>query len=59
MMHFKGMLEKIRPEDFDIKYRSPNPFNFYGCGLTALDMSSDQPDLSYYLADTMKLDSIM
>ncbi|KAK5114047.1 hypothetical protein LTR85_010353 [Meristemomyces frigidus] len=59
MMHFKSMLEKIRPEDFDIKYRSANPFNFYGCGLTALDMSPDNPDLSYYLSDTMKLDSIM
>lgn len=59
MMHFKSMLEKIRPEDFDIKYRSANPFKFYGCGLTALDMSSDQPDLSGYLAHTMKLDSIM
>lgn len=59
MMHFKSMLEKIRPEDFEIRYRSANPFKFYGCGLTALDLSSDQPDLSYYLADTMKLDSIL
>lgn len=59
MMHFKSMLEKIRPEDFNIKYRSANPFKFYGCGLTELDLSSDQPDLSYYLEDTMKLDSIM
>lgn len=59
MMHFKSMLEKIRPEDFEIRYRSANPFKFYGCGLTALDLSSDQPDLSFYLADTMKLDSIM
>jgi len=59
MMHFKSMLEKIRPEDFEIKYRSANPFNFYGCGLTALDMSSDQPDLSSYLADTMNLDTIL
>ena len=59
MMHFKSMLEKIRPEDFEIKYRTANPFRFYGCGLTALDLSSDQPDLSYYLEDTMRLDSIM
>ena len=59
MMHFKSMLEKIRPEDFDITYRTANPFNFYGCGLTALDLSEANPDLSYYLEDTMRLDHMM
>lgn len=37
MMHFKSMLEKIRPEDFEIRYRSANRFKFYGCGLTAAE----------------------
>lgn len=59
MMHFKSMVERIRPEDFDIRYRSANPFNFYGCGLTKLDLESDAPDLSFYLPETMRLDSIM
>ena len=59
MMHFKSMLEKIRPEDFEVRYRSANRFKFYGCGLTALDLSSDQPDLSYYLEDTMRYDNMM
>lgn len=58
MMHFKSMLQQIRPEDFDLKYRSANMFRFYGNGLTDLDMH-DNPDLSFYLEDTMKLDSIM
>ena len=59
MMHFKSMLETIRPEDFDIKYRSANPFGFYGCGLTELDLSSDNPDLSGYLHDTMKMENML
>lgn len=59
MMHFKSMLADIRPEDFEIRYRSRNPFKFYGCGLTELDLSSDQPDLSGYLGETMRTEHML
>jgi hypothetical protein len=59
MLHYKSMIERIRPEDFDIQYRSANPFWFYGCGLTAADLDPSNPDLSTYLHDTMKLENLM
>jgi len=58
MMHFKSMLETIRPEDFDFEYRSRNKFNFYGCGLTELDVT-DGANLAQHLKRTMKLDNII
>lgn len=58
MMHFKEMLDSIRGEDFDIVYRSNNPFSFVGNGLTSLDFE-EGADLAWYLRTTMKLDNIM
>ncbi|TKA77630.1 hypothetical protein B0A49_04194, partial [Cryomyces minteri] len=58
MNHFKAMLETIRPEDFEIAYRSRNPFKFFGNGLTALDLQ-EGADLAWYLDKTMKLDHIL
>jgi hypothetical protein len=59
MIHFRSMLASTRPEDFDITYKSSNRFKFFGCGLTALDLSSDEPDISFYLKDTMKLNNVL
>jgi cation diffusion facilitator CzcD-associated flavoprotein CzcO len=56
--HFRSMLEKERGEDFDVKYRSANRFNFYGNGLTELDMT-DGADLAFYLEKTMKLENMI
>jgi cation diffusion facilitator CzcD-associated flavoprotein CzcO len=58
MMHYRSMLEELRPEDFEITYRSANRFRFYGNGLTELDMSED-PNLAFYLAETMKLENTL
>jgi cation diffusion facilitator CzcD-associated flavoprotein CzcO len=58
MMHYRSMLEELRPEDFEITYRSANRFRFYGNGLTALDMS-EEPSLAFYLRDTMKLENTL
>ncbi|EME80488.1 uncharacterized protein MYCFIDRAFT_9072, partial [Pseudocercospora fijiensis CIRAD86] len=48
MLHFKGMLEQIRPQNFDIEYRSANPFEFFGNESTELDLEEDG-DLGWYL----------
>ncbi|KAL2350122.1 hypothetical protein BJ546DRAFT_860976 [Cryomyces antarcticus] len=58
MNHFKAMLETIRPEDFEIAYRSRNPFKFFGNGLTALDLQ-EGADLAWYLDKTMELDHVL
>ncbi|KAL2014882.1 hypothetical protein VTN00DRAFT_2407 [Thermoascus crustaceus] len=58
LMHFRSMLEEIRGEDFDIKYRSPNRFRFYGNGLTDLDMT-DGADLAFYLQDTFRKENML
>jgi cation diffusion facilitator CzcD-associated flavoprotein CzcO len=58
MMHYRSMLEELRPEDFEITYRSANRFRFYGNGLTAMDMS-EEPRLAFYLTDTMKLENTL
>lgn len=58
MQHFRTMLQQIRGEDFDIRWRSNNRFNFYGNGLTSLDMT-DGADLAFYLEDTMKLENMI
>jgi cation diffusion facilitator CzcD-associated flavoprotein CzcO len=58
MMHYRSMLEELRGEDFEITYRSANRFRFYGNGLTALDMS-ENPNLAFYLQDTMKFENMI
>jgi hypothetical protein len=42
------MIEKIRPEDFNIKYRSRNRFRFMGNGRTTREYDPDA-DLAWYL----------
>jgi hypothetical protein len=51
---FNRMLSEIRGEDFDIVYRSENPFRFMGNGFTEWEMEKDV-DLSWYveLADSV------
>jgi hypothetical protein len=46
-MHFKDMMSTQRGEDFEIKYRSKNRFNFFGNGVTQRDVEGG--DLAYYL----------
>lgn len=55
---FNRMLTEIRAEDFDIKYRTSNPFRFMGNGFTEWEMDAKN-DLSWYveLADTPPQDS--
>lgn len=48
-MHFKDMMSTQRGEDFNIKYRSKNRFNFFGNGVTQRDV--ENADLAYYLKD--------
>lgn len=45
---YKRLIEKIRAEDFDIEYRSPNPFRFLGNGFTQEEFD-DESDLSWYI----------
>ncbi|KAL1955024.1 hypothetical protein VTO42DRAFT_315 [Malbranchea cinnamomea] len=40
------MISELRPEDFEIEYRSPNPFRFMGNGLTEESLQSN-PQASY------------
>ncbi|OAL31040.1 hypothetical protein AYO20_08461 [Fonsecaea nubica] len=47
-MLFHDMVERIRPEDFDIRYRSPNRFRFMGNGFTQYELE-DGVDLSWYV----------
>jgi hypothetical protein len=58
MMHYRSMLGELRPEDFEITYRSANRFRFYGNGLTELDMT-EGADLAFYLKETMKLENMI
>lgn len=41
------MLQDLRGEDFDIKYKSRNEFRFLGNGFTQRDTNGG--DLAYYL----------
>lgn len=45
---FKQLIENIRGEDFDIVYRSGNPFRFMGNGFTAYEMD-EKNDLAWYI----------
>ncbi|PNS14265.1 Thiol-specific monooxygenase [Sphaceloma murrayae] len=45
---YHEMIRTLRPEDFDIKYRSRNRFRFMGSGMTKLE-STPGADLAYYI----------
>jgi hypothetical protein len=45
---FNRMLADIRAEDFDITYRTANPFRFMGNGFTEWEMD-EKSDLSWYV----------
>ena len=45
---YKRLISEIRAEDFDIEYRSPNPFRFMGNGFLAEEYDDDA-DLSWYI----------
>lgn len=45
---YKRLIEQIRGEDWDIKYRSPNPFRFMGNGFTSYEVNDDN-DMAFYV----------
>lgn len=45
---FYRIISEIRAEDFEIAYRSPNPWKFMGNGFTEYEMQDDS-DLSWYV----------
>jgi hypothetical protein len=45
---FNRMLGDIRGEDFDITYKTPNPWRFMGNGFTEFEMK-EESDLSWYV----------
>lgn len=45
---FNRMLRDLRPEDFDIKYRTENPVRFMGNGFLEFEREADA-DLSWYV----------
>lgn len=45
---YHQMIKHIRPEDFDIRYRSRNRFRFMGNGFTEYELQ-DGADLAYYV----------
>jgi hypothetical protein len=47
-MLFHDLIEHIRPEDFDIRYRSKNRFRFMGNGFTQYELDDDT-DLAWYV----------
>ena len=48
-MLFHEMVEQIRPEDFDIRYRSSkNRFRFLGNGFTKFELAEGS-DLAWYV----------
>jgi cation diffusion facilitator CzcD-associated flavoprotein CzcO len=48
VLGFREMVEKIRPEDFDVVYRSRNRFRFMGNGRTRREYDPNA-DLAFYL----------
>lgn len=49
VLSYHDMIQEIRPEDFDIVYRSKNRFRFMGNGRTKREYDPDA-DLAWYLA---------
>lgn len=47
---YHQMVKQIRPEDFEIRYRSANRFKFMGNGFTAYELDKKN-DLSYYVTN--------
>ncbi|GME46877.1 hypothetical protein GTA08_BOTSDO11618 [Neofusicoccum parvum] len=45
---YHQMVKQIRPEDFDIRYRSRNRFQFMGNGFTEYELQ-DGADMAYYV----------
>jgi hypothetical protein len=45
---FYKMIQELRPEDFDITYRSKNKFRFMGNGFTEYELNDDN-DLAFYV----------
>jgi len=45
---FNKLVERIRPEDFEIRYKSRNRFAFMGNGFTAFELE-EGADLAYYV----------
>ena len=45
---YKKMIDDIRPEDFEIEYRSGNRFQFMGNGFTEYE-TRDDVDLAWYI----------
>ncbi|KAJ9221004.1 hypothetical protein DTO027B5_5779 [Paecilomyces variotii] len=50
VLHFKACVEKIRGEDFDFQYISPNRFAFLGNGELARE-KEEGADLAYYMTE--------
>jgi len=48
VLGYMEMISQIRPEDFEIKYRTKNRFRFMGNGRTKMEYQPDA-DLAYYL----------
>lgn len=49
VIHYKEMTDTLRPEDFDIDYKSSNSFKFLGNGLSRREVYEENPDLAYYI----------
>jgi hypothetical protein len=47
-MLYKRLITDLRPEDFEIEYRSPNTFKFLGNGFTAYELDPES-DLAWYI----------
>lgn len=47
---YNKLIERIRPEDFDIRYRSANRWRFLGNGFTEYELTEGN-DLSYYVTN--------
>ena len=45
---YREMIQQLRPEDWDIEYRSKNRFRFMGNGFTQLE-TIEGADLAFYL----------
>lgn len=45
---YKEMIDVIRPEDFEIRYRSKNRFRFMGNGKTRMEYRPGE-DLAFYI----------
>ena len=45
---YREMIQELRPEDFEIEYRSANRFRFMGNGFTQLEEQEDA-DLAFYI----------